>query len=119
MYFRKFVKKLPDKGEKIKKLVERLETILSQRKQVDKTADLFQQMALSAESARRNQTGNVDEDESGEDEDKDPLKAMAHRCESNIKVKDKRDQRQFINSYEKVIRKAEGKPQKPKFMPHR
>ena len=44
--FRKFIDKLPDKGQKIQKLAKQLEAELQSRMEVDSTADLINKMSL-------------------------------------------------------------------------
>ncbi len=112
---RKFISRLPDKGEKITNMVKRLESILAHREHVDQTADIFQKMALGAE--RTSRARNM-ADSDNEESENDPLRQIVNKPYADKVVK---DERTFVNSYEQVMARREVMKvtNKAKFLPNR
>ena len=52
IFDRNFVKRLPDKGAKILAFIERIKTSIETQSHLDETTQLFEKMALKADTAR-------------------------------------------------------------------
>jgi len=90
-FCRNFIRKLPDKGEKISKFRSQLLEVLSQREDIEKTCELFSGLkigkpSLSDElewtgkySQTSHETRTLDSDDESDD-DRNPLKILATQC---------------------------------------
>ena len=126
--------KLPDKGQKMKKLIEKIENILQYSDKTDHTSELFEKMAIDAEITSRkrsekptnNETEMIVEDQQvsqfvEDNLEESAIRNMANRLEESKQVLDERtNDKQFVNNYAKVISKSEEMAKKhPKFVPGR
>ena len=91
-------------------MIERLEQLLAERQQhVDSTAQMFEKMALEADKSQQERIPQAPADNDDDEEGGDQLKHI---------VNTQAPEKVYVNSYERVIRKAETKAQK-KFLPHK
>ncbi|XP_044016453.1 DNA-directed RNA polymerase II subunit GRINL1A [Aphidius gifuensis] len=84
-----FIKKLPDKGERIKKFKDKLIEELSERNDIDNAANLLSRLNIAIEGKEKMNelewTGTIDDNKNNndivivesDDEDKDPIKIIA------------------------------------------
>ena len=125
-YSRKFIHRLPDKGEKIHNMITRLNKLIAERGSIDDTADQFEKMALDAESARRQRTKQCDDDE----EEAALLRQIINRggtskvytneAQSHDSLGDNYSESgTFVNAYDKVIKKVDTAKPKPRYLPNR
>jgi len=100
-----FVNRLPDKGEKIRNLVARIEHVLAEKPQhmneVDDTAEMFERMAVNA--GRQRQAGQQqEEDDTQEDSRLREYVNTEHQGKVIIEAKPS----QYVNSYDRVIKRT-------------
>lgn len=110
-----FVNRLPDKGEKIRKLVARIEHVMSEKSKVqhdiENATELFEKMAVDADAQR---LLTCDE----EDTDDSMLRELVNR-EHIGKIVTEEKPSQYINTYDRIIKKTPSKSQTKKFHPNR
>ena len=127
---RKFIRRLPDQGQKIQHMICRLRELIAQWDSVDNTVDTtasqFEKMALGAERAQRQRTGQEEEEE----EEEALLRCIINRGTTGKVYANEAQSRDstsrgdcgsetFINAYDKVIRKVDASTTKPRFLPNR
>lgn len=111
-----FLDNLPDKGSKIISLIARIQHVLHEKESVDDTTELFENLALKAESSSRSRNN---QDESG------MLGALVNKNQQEITVidefkSDRNSDKNYVNIYDKIIKRAEeNQPKKDKYFAHR
>ena len=125
---RKFIRRLPDQGRKIQHMMCRLRELIAQGDSVDTTAGQFERMALGAERAQRQRTGQEEEEE--EEEEEALLRCIVNRGTTGKVYANEAQSRDctslgdcgsetFVNAYDRVIRKVDASKTKPRYLPNR
>ena len=95
-------------------LIARIEHVLAERKNVEDAADLFQNLAVRADSSRRFAS-------EGEDDDSSILKEIVNReHQGKMVVDESQGDGKYINTYDRILkRKGNSEQQEQKFYPNR
>ena len=126
----KFIRRLPDQGQKIQHMICRLRELIAQWESVDSTAGQFEKMALGAERAQRQRTGQEEEEEEEEEEEAALLRRIINRGTTGKVYANEAQSRDctslgdsgsgtVLNAYDRVIRKVDASKTKPRYLPNR